>query len=134
MLPGMLAAARLKMHLRMLVTRSWKAFLTRYDSSLGLLHFLPDNRLLDNPIPLSLPRRTIGALCSLLSGHCGLLSNAYVIGRSFSPTCVCLRADESVAHYLFECPLFTNLRVVVDLDPLCWASMADFLQKSARLL
>lgn len=130
----LLSTARLRLHRRKFITRAWNTFHARYDGSLGLLCLLPDNHILDDPVPLSLPRKIIGVLCSLLSGHCGLLGHAYAIGWSYSPTCVCMRADESVVHHLFECQLYENLRAVVDLDPLCWDSLADFVEKSARLL
>jgi hypothetical protein len=47
----------------------------------------------------------------VLTGHCFLNYFLAKINRSASPLCLCLSDIETVEHFLFNCTLFTELRV-----------------------
>ena len=110
---------------------SWNAFVSRNGASLGMMGFLPVGHLSHSPIPLGYPPRVVGALCSLVTGHCMLQEHVYKLGLSFTPTCVCLTGDESVAHFLFDCPLYVNLRKELVLTE--WSSVCRYVTDSGRL-
>lgn len=63
--------------------------------------------LFNNPIDLNSPRKTIGSLSALLSGHARLQEHQYKLGIADpdSPLCLCWGGDESAEHYLNECQL-----------------------------
>ena len=42
-------------------------------------------------------------LCSFLSGHCILNDFLFKIKKSSSPSCSCLKGDETVHHVIFDC-------------------------------
>ena len=86
--------------------KSWRSFERTQDCKIGLTLSLPSMFLLTNPIPLDGSRISIGLLCSIVSGHCSLQEFSYKLGLTFSPSCVCLSVDESVDHFLFDCPIF----------------------------
>lgn len=111
--------------------RRWQSFLLRQGQSVGLYGFISLDRLLWDPIPMAVPPKVFGAICSVVTGQCSLLEHLYKAGLSFSPTCVCLEDDETVGHYVFECPLYEKEREGLELDS--WESIARFLIDTGRL-
>ena len=73
----------------------------------GLLHILPNpvSFLLTNRSSLENNPQDVGSLCALLSGHSRLQLHRYVLGLTYSPTCICLQGDESSIHYVFDCAI-----------------------------
>ena len=59
---------------------------------------------------LLLRHRSNAVTFQLLSGHCALNSHQHRFGFSASPACLCGHNNETLAHYLFSCPLFSLLR------------------------
>lgn len=55
---------------------------------------------------LSLSRLSAGLLSRLRTGHCKLRCHAYVLRWSTTPLCHCGLAEETVFHFLFDCPLW----------------------------
>ena len=88
----------------------WRTVLEIGDSGTGLLADLETNHLEKHPIPLYISRRETSILTGILTGHLSLQCHLYLIGKTFSPTCVCLQEDETVQHFLYRCPSYTFLR------------------------
>ena len=111
--------------------KNFRSFLRRKGAGGGLHVFLDVEQLLRVPVPRTLSPRVFGALCSLVTGHCALLEHKFKLGLSFTPTCICLEGDESVSHYMFECPLYESERKKLMLKS--WDSIVEFAIDTAWL-
>ena len=85
-----------------------------------------------NKLPLNVKSRVFGSLCGLLTGHCRLQYHLYVLDLTFTPTCICLTGDETSQHYLFDCPLYSDLRPDNQPAVLNWYDVANYITKSGR--
>ena len=66
----------------------------------------------------------------LRTGHCGLRAHLKRLHRSDSALCACTRSDQTPAHILQDCPLFTTQRTQTwpegaDLHTKLWGSAID---------
>ena len=80
---------------------------------------------------LLLRHRSNAVTFQLLSGHCALNSHQHRFGFSASPACLCGHNNETLAHYLFSCSLFSLLRqnlkdTVVSNNISCPPSLCEF--------
>ena len=57
-----------------------------------------------------LSRNTSGKIIQLRTGHCGLNSYLHRFGIAESPACECGTGQETVEHFLLECPRYRNQR------------------------
>ena len=55
-------------------------------------------------------------LCSLLTGHTNLQGHKCKLKLTFTPTCSCLKEDETVDHFFFICEKHRFLRQRLNLD------------------
>lgn len=51
-------------------------------------------------------------LTQILTGHCALKSHQFRFKFSDSPACECGYLEESVHHFLFQCPIFFRQRII----------------------
>ena len=115
--------------------RKFESFLKVQSGSDGLAYYLEPDYLAKNTIPLNMDPRLLGKVCSLFSGHCNLGVHRYKLGLSFSPTCVCLQEDETVAHHVFKCPLYARLRerLGITQGPLSLQQLTQYCTSTNRL-
>jgi len=63
-------------------------------------------------------------VAQLLSGHCKLRKFLFNIKKIDSPLCLCGEAEETVLHFLFDCPRFAihrfPLKKIVEEESLIW--------------
>ena len=97
------------------IARRWNKYLTTSQGLDGLLYMLPPDLLLSEKLSLHLNPKLFGKLASLLTGHCNLQLHKYKLGLTYTPTCVCRAADESVHHHIFQCKIYDNLRCQLDI-------------------
>ena len=57
-----------------------------------------------------LSRNTSAKIIQLRTGHCGLNSYLHRFGLTDSPLCECGTGQETVEHFLLECPLYSEQR------------------------
>ena len=57
-----------------------------------------------------LSRNTCAKVIQLRTGHCGLNSYLHRFGLADSPLCECKNGQETVEHFLLECPLHREQR------------------------
>ena len=57
-----------------------------------------------------LTRNTCGKIIQLRTGHCGLNSYLHRFGLADSPLCDCGTGEETVEHFLLECPRYREQR------------------------
>jgi hypothetical protein len=57
-----------------------------------------------------LSRNTSGKVIQLRTGHCGLKSYLHRFGLAESPICDCETGQETVEHFLLECPIYREQR------------------------
>ena len=113
--------------------RQWKMALLNGQCQQGLLAELSPDHLLSFPIPLGNPRKVVGYLCDLLTGHSKLQLFQYIINKTYSPTCSCLAEDETPSHFLYRCKDFSSLRSRVQPNPFDWDSLIEYTTLSGRL-
>ena len=121
------------------ISEKWKTkFIThcRVNPSSGLLSSseIYENYFDKLRLPLNIKPRVFGGICSLLTGHCNLQLHLYKLKLTYTPCCICLTEDESVDHYLFRCPLYTDIRNQYYPEPNNWDSVANFIFYSGRFL
>ena len=85
-----------------------------------------------NAIPLYPNPKLVGILCSLLSGHTKLQVHLYKLKLTFSPTCICLKDDETPHHYIFDCPDFINTRNICQPILGNWHSLLSYIEMTKR--
>ena len=112
--------------------RRWKARLSNGDCSTGLLNRLPPDHLEKHHVPLWLPRQEVALLCSMLTGHSKLQCHLYKLKLTFTPTCTCLKDDETVEHYLYECTNYLNLRIRLNPNPNNYIDMIEYIKNTHR--
>lgn len=113
----------------------WQTHLTQGYNGEGLLSYVVSNYLDQSPIPLTLPRKLTGQLCSMLTGQAKLPAYQYKIAQTYSPTCSCKTEDETVHHYLFNCPNFYHLRKRTELDTTTnMISLISYIVESERFI
>ena len=113
--------------------RIWTTHLKQGHNCEGLLSQLEASHLEKAPIPLSLPRKTVGQLCSLMTGQTKLQAFLYKINQTYTPTCSCLIEDETVFHFISKCPNYSYLRYNIELNIEDHMSLVSYIEKSGRL-
>ena len=58
-----------------------------------------------------LSRNTCAKVIQLRTGHCGLNAYLHRFGLADSPLCDCESGQETVEHFLLECPLYREQRI-----------------------
>ena len=112
---------------------SMGTFLILQDGSDGLLFKNPMKNYSSAQLPLNISNGyNVGVLISLLTGHCNLQLHLYKLKLTFSPTCICLTEDESPYHFIFSCPLYSNLRKKVQPKLENYHSLLMFVKQSNR--
>ena len=128
-------AAFRKANLKQLVekdnARQWRSTLRSGACATGLLPELEPAFIQKNPIPLTNKTDT-KILCGVLTGHIPLQTHLFNLGLSFTPTCTCLKEDETVHHYIYNCPNYAQLRKNTQPSPTNYNSLIDFVRLSYR--
>jgi hypothetical protein len=130
------------------LTEVWNKELTSSPNGATTRLFFPEV----TSAALLLRHRSNAVTFQLLSGHCALNSHQHRFGFSASPACACGHSFESISHFLFDCPNFSQLRQSLFLTtsandlrwpptlstfPTCiplWHALVVFITKSKRLV
>lgn len=112
--------------------RRWRAHIRDGMCPYGLLPQLPQESLLQQPIPLQTKQAELGALCDLLTGHSKLQQFQYRAGLSYSPLCTCVQDEETPAHYLYHCKDYESIRRKVNPSTNDWATVIQFIRLTKR--
>ena len=123
----------IKGHLLTKSRNRWKTNITTGMCSTGMLSQLKPSHLEKYPIPLSESRKNVTILTGLLTGHINLQSHLYKLGLTYTPTCTCLREDETVHHYLYNCTNYKFLRAKIYPDFTNYNSVLQYVEESGRL-
>lgn len=113
---------------------SWRNFCVQFSQPGSLLQLLtnPIDLLNKRRLPLQANSMLVGQLCSLLTGHTRLQLHKYKLGHTFSPTCICLRGDETPLHFIQECVTYQIARSESKPTTDNWGSIIDFLRLTKR--
>lgn len=123
----------IKNYINHLWDMKWNNHLQRTQSC-GLISTMDHPKLLlyKNQIPDTISPKLVGNLCALITGHSRLQDHTYLLKLTFSPTCICLTGDETPYHFLYDCPLYSNLRNADPPNTQNWSSVARYIEKSGR--
>ena len=120
---------RISIHVRKLWILSWEKFFNSHNY--GVLFTTPSvdpDILLKTPLPLDLKRKDFGSLCALLSGHSRLQTHMFLLNLTHTPLCRCWKGDETVEHFLFQCELNDQQRMLHNPRIGDWSSIINFIK------
>ena len=130
-----LKASRVKKCSKSIWERRWTQFYKKNNSADGLLYTFPTKHFLTSTLPLHEKSQTISKVVSVLTGHAKLAVHQYKLGHTYSPTCVCLKEDETICHYIFNCKIYNDTRKALQISPtkITITSLIEYIERTNRL-
>ena len=120
---------RISKHIRNLWTVSWARFFnTQNYGVLFTTATIKPDIFFKTPLPLDLKRKDFGSLCALLSGHSRLQTHMFLLNLTHTPLCRCWKGDETVEHFLFQCELNDQQRMLHNPRIGDWSSIINFIK------